>query len=190
MNTQPSRLLSLPEHHYSTVAVQPLHTPSLLAYNEALAAQLGLPDSAALNADERLWLAGSLKNPPQTPIATVYSGHQFGIWAGQLGDGRAMLLGDITDPNGQPWELQLKGAGITPYSRRADGRAVLRSSIREYLCSEYMHALGIPTTRALALAACADPVYREQEETAAVVTRVAPDKSCSTVSLNAALDSN
>ena len=114
MNTQPSRLLSLPEHHYSTVAVQPLHTPSLLAYNEALAAQLGLPDSAALSADKRLWLAGSLKNPPQTPIATVYSGHQFGIWAGQLGDGRAMLLGDITDPNGQTWELQLKGAGITP----------------------------------------------------------------------------
>ena len=114
MNTQPSHLLSLPEHHYSTVAVQPLHATNLLAYNEALAAELGLPAAAALNEDERLSLAGSLENPPQAPIATVYSGHQFGIWAGQLGDGRAMLLGDITDPNGQAWELQLKGAGITP----------------------------------------------------------------------------
>ena len=174
MNTQPSRLLSLPEHHYSTVAVQPLHATSLLAYNEALAAELGLPAAAALSEDERLSLAGSLENPPQAPIATVYSGHQFGVWAGQLGDGRAMLLGEITAPDGQQWELQLKGAGITPYSRRADGRAVLRSSIREYLCSEYMHALGIPTTRALALAASPDLVYREQAETAAVVTRVAP----------------
>lgn len=174
MNTQPSRLLSLPEHHYSTVAVQPLHATTLLAYNEALAAELGLPAVATLSEDERLSLAGSLENPPQAPIATVYSGHQFGVWAGQLGDGRAMLLGEITAPDGQPWELQLKGAGATPYSRRADGRAVLRSSIREYLCSEYMHALGIPTTRALALAASPDLVYREQAETAAVVTRVAP----------------
>ena len=174
MNTLPSRLLSLPEHHYSHIPVQPVHAPTLLAYNDALAAQLGLPSAAALSADERLWLAGSLANPPQTPIATVYSGHQFGIWAGQLGDGRAMLMGEISDAQGQRWEIQLKGAGATPYSRRADGRAVLRSSIREYLCSEYMHALGIPTTRALALMASPDTVYREQAETAAVVTRIAP----------------
>ena len=174
MNTLPSRLRSLPEHHYSNIAVQPLSATTLLAYNDALAAQLGLPTASALSTDEQLWLAGSLANPPQTPLATVYSGHQFGVWAGQLGDGRAMLMGEIRDAHDQHWEIQLKGAGATPYSRRADGRAVLRSSIREYLCSEYMHALGIPTTRALALVGSPDTVYREQAETAAVVTRIAP----------------
>lgn len=103
------------------------------------------------------------------PIATVYSGHQFGVWAGQLGDGRAILLGDI---HGQ--ELQLKGAGVTPYSRMGDGRAVLRSSIREFLCSEAMHALGIPTSRALAIIGSNQPVRRETMETAAVCSRLAP----------------
>ena len=103
------------------------------------------------------------------PIATVYSGHQFGVWAGQLGDGRAILLGDI---NGQ--ELQLKGAGKTRYSRMGDGRAVLRSSIREFLCSEAMHALGIPTSRALAVVGSDLPVRRETMETAAVCARLAP----------------
>ena len=103
----------------------------------------------------------------------MYSGHQFGSWAGQLGDGRAHLIGEIRTPQG-PWELQLKGAGRTPYSRRGDGRAVLRSSIREFLCSEAMAALGIPTTRALSLVASDLPVPRETMETAAVVTRMAP----------------
>ena len=107
------------------------------------------------------------------PLASVYSGHQFGVWAGQLGDGRALLLGEVNSDLG-PMELQLKGAGATPYSRRGDGRAVLRSSIREYLCSEAMHGLGIPTTRALALTASPQPVRRETIESAAVVTRVAP----------------
>jgi uncharacterized protein YdiU (UPF0061 family) len=106
-------------------------------------------------------------------LASVYSGHQFGVWAGQLGDGRALWLGEIDTPMG-PQELQLKGAGKTPYSRMGDGRAVLRSSIREYLCSEAMHALGIPTTRALALVGSPAKVIREELETAAVVTRVAP----------------
>jgi serine/tyrosine/threonine adenylyltransferase len=104
-----------------------------------------------------------------TPLSTVYSGHQFGVWAGQLGDGRAILLGEI---NGQ--ELQLKGAGKTRYSRMGDGRAVLRSSIREFLCSEAMHSLGIPTTRALAVVGSEMPVRRETLETAAVCTRIAP----------------
>ena len=102
-------------------------------------------------------------------MATVYSGHQFGVWAGQLGDGRAILLGDIA---GQ--ELQLKGAGKTRYSRMGDGRAVLRSSIREFLCSEAMHALGIPTSRALSIVGSRLPVLRETLETAAVCSRLAP----------------
>jgi len=103
------------------------------------------------------------------PISTVYSGHQFGVWAGQLGDGRAILLGET---NGQ--EIQLKGAGKTLYSRMGDGRAVLRSSIREFLCSEAMNALGIPTTRALSVVGSALPVFRETMETAAVCARLAP----------------
>lgn len=106
---------------------------------------------------------------PIKPSASVYSGHQFGVWAGQLGDGRAMLIGELA----VGLEMQLKGAGPTPYSRRGDGRAVLRSSIREYLCSEAMHHLGVPTSRALALVGSNLPVMRESEETAAVVTRVA-----------------
>ena len=118
-------------------------------------------------------LAGNQLDAGQTkfsdPIATVYSGHQFGVWAGQLGDGRAILLGDI---NGL--ELQLKGAGRTQYSRMGDGRAVLRSSIREFLCSEAMHALGIPTSRALAVVGSKQAVRRETMETAAVCSRIAP----------------
>lgn len=107
------------------------------------------------------------------PIATVYSGHQFGVWAGQLGDGRAIRLAEARTAGG-PWEIQLKGAGLTPYSRMGDGRAVLRSSIREYLCSEAMAALGIPTTRALCITGSDAPVRRETIETAAVVTRLSP----------------
>ncbi len=103
------------------------------------------------------------------PLSSVYSGHQFGVWAGQLGDGRAILLGETGG-----LEIQLKGAGLTPFSRMGDGRAVLRSSIREFLCSEAMHALGIPTTRALCVTGSDAPVYREEPETAAVVTRLAP----------------
>ncbi|QDQ26118.1 YdiU family protein [Chitinimonas arctica] len=151
---------------FSEVEPTPLASPRMLAWNGALAEELGLvpqgDDAAAIFAGNQPLIA-------QTPIATVYSGHQFGVWAGQLGDGRAILLAEI---GGQ--EVQLKGAGPTPYSRRADGRAVLRSSIREYLCSEAMHGLGIPTTRALALVGSPEPVWRETQETAAVVTRVAP----------------
>ncbi|WP_374356410.1 YdiU family protein [Chitinimonas sp.] len=153
---------------FSPVQAQPLQSPVLAAFNNTLASELGLArpldDAALLDT-----LAGSAVQSGATPIATVYSGHQFGVWAGQLGDGRALLLGELA---GQ--EVQLKGAGQTPYSRMGDGRAVLRSSIREYLCSEAMHGLGIPTTRALALFASAEVVWRETAETAAVVTRVAP----------------
>src|SRR5881409_3912329 len=108
------------------------------------------------------------------PYAANYGRHQFGNWAGQLGDGRAITLGETINAAGERWELQLKGAGPTPYSRHADGRAVLRSSIREFLCSEAMHHLGIPTTRALCITGSGLPVRREEIETAAVCTRVAP----------------
>ena len=107
------------------------------------------------------------------PKASVYSGHQFGVWAGQLGDGRAISLGEIQTPKGIE-DIQLKGAGPTPYSRRGDGRAVLRSSIREFLCSEAMFGLRIPTTRALCVTGSPEKVYREEVESAAVVTRVSP----------------
>src|SRR5688572_32048972 len=96
------------------------------------------------------------------PYAACYAGHQFGSWAGQLGDGRAITLGEVVNAQGQRWELQLKGAGRTPYSRGADGRAVLRSSIREFLCSEAMHHLGVPTTRALSLVATGEQVLRDR----------------------------
>ena len=120
-----------------------------VARSDSLAAELGLGDW--LQTSDALALLGGNALPPiGSPRASVYSGHQFGQWAGQLGDGRALLLGEIDTPAGVQ-ELQLKGAGLTPYSRMGDGRAVLRSSIREFLCSEAMAALGIPTTRALAI---------------------------------------
>src|SRR5690606_4821960 len=134
---------------------------------------LGL-DSAVLDAPEFLEVfAGNAPLPGGEPLAAVYSGHQFGVWAGQLGDGRALLLGEVAGPAGN-FELQLKGSGMTPYSRMGDGRAVLRSSVREYLASAAMHGLGIPTTQALCLIGADNTVRRETMETAAVVTRVAP----------------
>ena len=134
---------------------------------------LGL-DSTWLQSEDALQVfSGNALPQGGDPLASVYSGHQFGVWAGQLGDGRALLLGEVQTPQG-PQEIQLKGSGLTPYSRMGDGRAVLRSSIREYLCSEAMHALGIPSTRALYLCGSPEPVQREAVETAAVVARVAP----------------
>jgi serine/tyrosine/threonine adenylyltransferase len=146
--------------------------PAWVARSDALAAQLGLSDWLC-TPQALAVLAGNQVPDGVQPFASVYSGHQFGVWAGQLGDGRALLLGEIDTPAGA-MEVQLKGSGLTPYSRMGDGRAVLRSSIREFLCSEAMHALGIPTTRALAVIASPQPVRREAMETAAVVTRIAP----------------
>ncbi|HZY16125.1 MAG TPA: YdiU family protein [Ramlibacter sp.] len=151
----------------------PLPEPRLVSLNAPLAAELGLSPARLAEPDWVEVLAGNAVPAGSQPLASVYSGHQFGVWAGQLGDGRALLLGGIDSPQGLQ-ELQLKGTGRTPYSRMGDGRAVLRSSIREYLVSEAMHGLGIPTTRALALTASPQPVRREEVETAAVVTRVAP----------------
>jgi uncharacterized protein YdiU (UPF0061 family) len=151
---------------------QPVAAPHWVARSPALAQALGLAEWLA--GDEALAVLSGARIPGGTqPHASVYSGHQFGVWAGQLGDGRALMLGELETPLG-PMEVQLKGSGLTPYSRMGDGRAVLRSSIREFLGSEAMHALGIPTTRALAVVGSPLPVRRETIETAAVVTRVAP----------------
>jgi uncharacterized protein YdiU (UPF0061 family) len=166
------RLTQLDPRFFTRLQPSPVAAPRWAACNHALLKSLDWPatlfDEAQLPA-----FAGNALLPGSDPLATVYSGHQFGQWAGQLGDGRAIWLGEAASRMG-PQEIQLKGAGRTPYSRGGDGRAVLRSSIREYLCSEAMHGLGIPTTRALCLVASPEPVRREEIESAAVVTRVAP----------------
>ncbi|MGD9549903.1 MAG: YdiU family protein [Burkholderiaceae bacterium] len=155
---------------YAAQAPTPLPAPYWVASSAQVAQLLGL-DAATWRDDTALQMLSGNRAPAAMPaLATVYSGHQFGVWAGQLGDGRALLLGE----SAQGLEVQLKGAGRTPYSRMGDGRAVLRSSIREFLCSEAMHGLGIPTTRALCLTGSPTPVRRETVETAAVLTRVAP----------------
>jgi uncharacterized protein YdiU (UPF0061 family) len=151
----------------------PLPAPYLVAISQPAAALIGL-DAAALAEQQAIdILAGNSVPDSAQPLSAVYSGHQFGVWAGQLGDGRAILLGEVATANG-PVELQLKGAGLTPYSRMGDGRAVLRSSIREFLCSEAMAALGIPTSRALSVTGSDQGVVRETIETSAVVLRMAP----------------
>jgi uncharacterized protein YdiU (UPF0061 family) len=166
---------------YTRVEPTPVTAPKLLAWSDPVGETLGIarPDSAT-GLEARV-LAGNLVLPGMQPYAARYGGHQFGHWAGQLGDGRAITLGELIGPDGIRRELQLKGAGRTPYSRTADGRAVLRSSVREFLCSEAMHHLGIPTTRALSLVATGDAVVRDmfyngnpQLEPGAVVCRVAP----------------
>lgn len=148
----------------------PLPTPHWVGTSTAVAQLIGL-NADWLQRDEALQaFTGNTQLAGSRPLASVYSGHQFGVWAGQLGDGRAILLGETA----AGLEIQLKGAGRTPYSRMGDGRAVLRSSIREFLCSEAMHGLGIPTSRALCITGSPAPVRREEVETASVVTRVAP----------------
>ncbi|HEX7866635.1 MAG TPA: YdiU family protein [Variovorax sp.] len=148
----------------------PLPDPYWVGRSESVARDLGLPPDWHSSQSTLSALTGSLPVAGTSPFATVYSGHQFGVWAGQLGDGRAIMIGETESG----LEVQLKGAGRTPYSRGGDGRAVLRSSIREFLCSEAMHGLGIPTTRALCVTGSDAHVYREEAESAAVVTRVAP----------------
>ena len=164
---------ALPPAFYTRLMPTPLPTPYFVAASAPAAALIGLDATRLAEADFVELLSGNAVAQQSQPLAAVYSGHQFGVWAGQLGDGRAILLGDIATENG-PMELQLKGAGATPYSRMGDGRAVLRSSIREFLCSEAMAALGIPTSRALAIMGSNQGVMRETVETAAVVTRMAP----------------
>ena len=164
---------SLGPDFFTELMPTPLPAPRLVGLSERLARELGL-DPVTLRQERAVnAFTGNLALAGARPLATVYSGHQFGVWAGQLGDGRAILLGQADTAAG-PREIQLKGSGRTPYSRMGDGRAVLRSSIREFLCSEAMAALGVPTTRALMVTGSPAPVRRETIETAAVVTRVSP----------------
>ena len=166
---------------WSRVSPTPVAAPKLLAWSKPLAEELGLTTDLMESPETAQVLGGNSLWPGMDPYAANYGGHQFGHWAGQLGDGRAIVLGEIQRPDGEFAELQLKGAGPTAYSRRGDGRAVLRSSIREFLCSEAMHALGIPTTRALSLVQTGDQVVRDmfydgnaRHEPGAIVCRVAP----------------
>ena len=190
---------------YSEVVPTPVREPRLLGWADRFAGELGIAKPAEADVASLELLAGNRVLPGMRPYAARYGGHQFGQWAGQLGDGRAITLGEATLPTAasalrpadnaagatvaggeghvrpQRWEFQLKGPGPTPYSRRADGRAVLRSSLREFLCSEAMHALGVPTTRALSLVATGESVVRDmfydgnpQAEPGAIVCRVAP----------------
>ncbi len=155
---------------YTELRPTPLPSPHWVGTSHSVAQLLGLPEGWLQSEEALQALTGNQVLAGSTPLASVYSGHQFGVWAGQLGDGRAILLGELAGGH----EIQLKGAGRTPYSRMGDGRAVLRSSIREFLCSEAMHGLGIPTSRALCITGSPGLVRREELETAAVVTRVAP----------------
>lgn len=165
---------------WSIVTPTPVPHPQLIANSVEVAALLGLTPTDLQQPEWVAALSGNGLLDGMSPFATCYGGHQFGQWAGQLGDGRAISLGELLH-NNQRWELQLKGAGPTPYSRRADGRAVLRSSIREFLCSEAMFHLGVPTTRALSLVLTGDAIWRDmfydgnpKAEPGAIVCRVAP----------------
>ncbi|MET0982817.1 MAG: protein adenylyltransferase SelO [Telluria sp.] len=164
---------ALPPAFYTRLMPTPLPAPYFVAASSRAAALVGIEPAALEQDDFVATFTGNRVPDGSEPLSAVYSGHQFGVWAGQLGDGRAILLGDLDGPEGR-MELQLKGAGKTPYSRMGDGRAVLRSSIREFLCSEAMAALGIPTTRALVITGSNQRVMRENIETASVVTRMAP----------------
>ena len=152
----------------------PLAEPYLIAFNPDTAALLDLAPEQGDRPEFLRLAAGCARFTPVEPFAAVYAGHQFGSFVPRLGDGRAITLAEVRTAAGDPFEWQVKGAGMTAYSRFGDGRAVLRSTIREYLCSEAMAALGIPTTRALAIAGSDEAVYRETPETAAVLTRLAP----------------
>ncbi|MFC5077035.1 hypothetical protein VTH8203_01158 [Vibrio thalassae] len=167
------RFLALPKSFYTQVEPTPLDNPRWVAWNQDLAAELRLPNEVDEEHALLDVLSGSLSNEQIKPLAMKYAGHQFGIYNPDLGDGRGLLLGELTAKSGQTFDLHLKGAGKTPYSRMGDGRAVLRSTIREYLCSEAMKGLGVPTTRALAMMVSDTPVYREKVEQGALLLRVA-----------------
>ncbi len=166
---------------YSRVQPTPVAAPRLIAHSREMAELLGISEAEIRSPEFAQVFGGNALLEGMQPFAANYGGHQFGNWAGQLGDGRAITLGEAINARGERWELQLKGAGPTPYSRTADGRAVLRSSIREFLCSEAMHHLGVPTTRALSLVGTGEQVERDmfydgrpQLEPGAIVCRVAP----------------
>lgn len=158
---------------YTALLPTPLKNARLIWYNDKLAQQLAIPASLFdVTNGAGVW-GGEILLPGMSPVAQVYSGHQFGVWAGQLGDGRGILLGEQLLADGSALDWHLKGAGLTPYSRMGDGRAVLRSTIRESLASEAMHYLGIPTTRALSIVTSDTPVQRETQEAGAMLMRLA-----------------
>lgn len=166
---------------WSRVRPTPVAAPRVLAYAAEVLEALGLDVDRVATPEFAAVFSGNQLLPGMEPYASNYGGHQFGVWAGQLGDGRAITLAEVLGPDGRRHELQLKGAGPTPYARHADGRAVLRSSLREFLCSEAMHHLGVPTTRALCLIGTGEAVIRDmfydgrpQAEPGAIVCRVAP----------------
>jgi uncharacterized protein YdiU (UPF0061 family) len=166
---------------FSRVEPTQVAAPRLVAYSREVADMLGIDAAEIASPAFAQIFGGNATVAGMEPYAANYGGHQFGQWAGQLGDGRAITLGETINAQGERWEMQLKGAGLTPYSRTADGRAVLRSSVREFLCSEAMHHLGVPTTRALCLVATGEDVVRDmfydghpKVEQGAIVCRVAP----------------
>lgn len=165
---------SLPEVFYHRVKPTPFPNPHVVHINSDAAALLDLDPRELSRPDFAEYFCGAKLLPGSDPVAMMYSGHQFGHYVPQLGDGRAILLGEVHTPKGEPWELQLKGAGLTRFSRDGDGRAVLRSTIREYLCGEAMHGLGIPTTRSLCIVAGEEIVWRETPEPGAMLLRMAP----------------
>lgn len=157
---------------YSALKPTPLDGGRLLYHNAPLAAEMALDAELFAGQGSGVWYGRDLL-PGMQPLAQVYSGHQFGVWAGQLGDGRGILLGEQQLQNGRKLDWHLKGAGLTPYSRMGDGRAVIRSTVREFLASEAMHYLGIPSTRALSIAISDEPVRRETTERGAMLMRIA-----------------
>jgi len=163
----------LPDRFFASVYPEPVEGPKLLKFNEALADELGVEADFSDPARLAAILAGNVVPPGAMPIAMAYAGHQFGNFVPQLGDGRAILLGEVVDRNGIRRDIQLKGAGPTPFSRRGDGRAALGPVLREYIVSEAMNALGLPATRALAAVATGERVFRERIEQGAVFVRVA-----------------
>ena len=163
----------LPGRFYARQDPVPVRAPTLLAVNQALSLDLGLDPAGLATPDMVAVLAGNAVPPGAEPLAQAYAGHQFGGWSPQLGDGRAILLGEVLAPDGRRFDVALKGSGQTPFSRRGDGRAWVGPVLREYIVAEAMHALGVPTTRALAAVTTGETVWREQPQPGAILTRVA-----------------
>ena len=164
----------LPEVFFQRVQPTPLPNPHVVSVNPSAAELIGLDPTEAKRPEFAEYFCGAKQLPGGEPLAMLYSGHQFGHYVPQLGDGRAILLGEVRNAKGETWDLQLKGAGLTRFSRDGDGRAVLRSTIREYLCGEAMHGLGIPTTRSLCIVGGEEIVWRETPEPGAMLLRMAP----------------
>lgn len=163
----------LPERFYTRMPPHPFPAAALLAVNEPLGVLLGLTPAELDSSDALDWFSGNRIPPGSEPLAQAYAGHQFGLFVPSLGDGRALLLGEVVADDGTRYDLQLKGSGPTPYSRRGDGYAAIGPVLREFLVGEALHALGIPTTRSLAAVATGRPVFREEPLPGAVLTRVA-----------------